>query len=73
MASPILPDSFESWKHCITITCGITLTTAYVETRISILKDTHEKSTKRFIALYGADHYHNVLNWFEQSRMALIS
>jgi len=66
MSDITLTDSFESWRHCITVKCKIELNPPYVEERISELKNLEQESTIRFISLYGKDHYRNVLNWFEQ-------
>lgn len=62
-----LPDNYESWKRCITISCGISLTTSYINNRLAELRDKNNKSTQRFIALYGDGHYQTVIEWFERS------
>lgn len=64
----ILPDSYESWKKCITISCGISLTTQYINNRLVELSNKDNKFTQRFIELYGDEHYQHVLEWFDRSR-----
>lgn len=73
MAENIIPDSFESWKHCVAVKCGIKLTAEYIEQRIQELKDQGHEHTRQFISLYGQDHYHNVLSWFERSKLESIA
>lgn len=43
-----LPGSYAEWRECITVACGITLTPAYVETRLAALTKLEEAKTKRF-------------------------
>lgn len=65
--SDIRPTSYDEWKHCITVICGIPLTKAYVRQRIEALKDQHEHMTSKFIQLYGEPHRQQTIAWFERA------
>lgn len=51
MSQPVIPRTYEEWKHCITVLCGIELTPAYVFERIEALSNLDEFSTQRFVAV----------------------
>lgn len=63
----ILPSSYQEWKRCITVDCGIKLTRPYIEERLRALRDERDEQTKQFIRLYGKAHWQNVTRWFEQA------
>lgn len=63
----ILPTTYAEWHHCITVTCKITLTEAYVQQRLRALRDPSDRTTIRFRELYGAAHLERVTGWFEQA------
>ncbi|MEM1111903.1 MAG: hypothetical protein AAGI11_08340 [Pseudomonadota bacterium] len=66
MSSPF-PQSYDEWKHCITVECNIPLTTGYVEERLAVWRNEASEETKRFRRLYGDDYWRNVIAWFEQA------
>ena len=51
--SEVFPQTFEGWKHCITVACGIPLTKQYAEERVRVLSDDTLPETKRFVEKYG--------------------
>ena len=61
-------ESYDDWKHCITVTCDIPLTPGYIETRLRELRDTKAHHTERFIAVWGEAHRRKVIGWFEQAQ-----
>ena len=65
------PETYDDWKECITVYCGIPLTLAYVEQRLAALRDPAEYSTKRFIEIYGEAYLKRVIGWFEQAESEL--
>ena len=69
----VIPRTYDQWRHCITVDCGIALTPKYIEQRLRALSDMRDDGTRRFIALYGRDHHAAVLGWFEQAAQALAS
>ena len=71
MTTPIIPTTYEEWKHCIVNECGIPLEKSYVENRISALEKTGDEQTKQFIRQYGQAHYSNVISWFKLALEAL--
>ena len=63
--------TYDEWKHCITVLCGIPLTSAYVEKRLSELRDPADHGTKKFVATWGDAHLARVIGWFEQAEREL--
>lgn len=68
MKPPVVPRSYDEWKHCITVLCRIPLTPDYVEARIAALADSRDHSTQRFVETWGDAHRDRVRNWFLQAR-----
>ncbi|MEM7435891.1 MAG: hypothetical protein AAF436_12120 [Myxococcota bacterium] len=66
-----LCESYEDWKHCITVECNIPLTPDYVTKRIAVLSDERDPTTARFVALYGDPYRLRTIQWFEQARAEL--
>ena len=63
--------TYDDWKHCITVLCGIPLTPLYVEQRLAALRDAHDFTTQKFVATWGEDHLARVIGWFEQAEREL--
>lgn len=68
--SPI-PETYEQWRHCITVECGIPLTADFVARRLSVWRDESCEETERFRRLYGDAHWRSVIVWFEQAAREL--
>ena len=66
-------DTYEEWKHCITVLCGIPLTLDYIEKRIAELNDLNNYHTKKFISLWGEPHLQKIIGWFEQAKQEIKS
>jgi hypothetical protein len=64
MSKPFVPQSYEQWKHCIEVDCGIKLTPQYVEDRIASLEDPTDHYTTQFMKVWGPDQLANVKAWF---------
>ena len=60
--------SYEDWKHCITVLCGIPLTGPYIEQRLTTLRDPADSTTQKFVAMWGEQHRLRVIGWFEQAQ-----
>jgi len=71
MKTPIIPQNYQQWQHCITVECGLKLTPDYIEKTIATLKDNSEHYTQQFVRKYGPQHHQNVLSWFIQAQKAL--
>ncbi|MEM8538016.1 MAG: hypothetical protein AAGF56_09160 [Pseudomonadota bacterium] len=69
----MIPQTYEEWKHCITVTCDIPLTSSYVAERIDALNDRKQFQTQRFIDRWGEAHYAQTVIWFEQASKELAS
>lgn len=59
--------TYNDWKHCITVSCGISLTLTYVEQRLTALRDPADYGTQKFKATWGEAHLERVMGWFEQA------
>ena len=65
MSMPL--NTYEEWRECIEVHCGIPLTTAFVRERLAELKDRGHPKTKEFRRLYGEKHLERTIGWFEQA------
>ncbi len=63
-SSPSIPSTFDEWKHCITIDCGIPLNASFVQQRITELTNEGDAQTKHFIKLYGRPYHKQIIEWF---------
>ena len=68
MEKPIIPETYEQWKHCIVVDCGLELTPGYIDERISSLQDPKDYYTQQFVRKYGQEYLQQVLRWFTQAR-----
>ena len=64
----IIPSSFENWKICITEKCKIKLTTSFLNERLSAYRTPDTEGSKRFIGLYGIEHFNNVRDWLLKAK-----
>jgi len=67
MKTPVIPQTYEQWRHCITVECGIPLTRAFAEERLAVWANPAAEETRRFEQLYGVAHRKRVLHWFERA------
>lgn len=63
----IIPQTYDEWEHCITVTCGIPLTADYVTQRIEALQNRRDQGTKKFIDQWGEEHHTRTLGWFREA------
>lgn len=63
----MIPNDYISWKHCITIDCGIELNKGLLQNRLLILTDMTSAETKKMILLYGQMHIQNLIKWMQQA------
>lgn len=68
MAPAIIPQTYEEWRHCITVICRQELSPTYIEERIKSLSSTDDNSTRQFVELYGEPQRVKTLQWFEQAK-----
>jgi len=68
MKSSIIPQSYEEWRHCIVVDCGLELSSKFIEQRLSALQDNSEYYTQQFVRKYGQQHHQRVLGWFRQAQ-----
>ena len=62
-----VPNTYEEWKHCITVKCDIPLTLDYVQERIAALTDDKDLHTQKFIERWARAHHKRALAWFRQA------
>jgi len=58
----VIPRTFDTWRECIEHGCGIALTQEFAEQRLRVYTDRLHSETKQFIALYGGEHYQNIIS-----------
>jgi hypothetical protein len=66
-----IPRTYAEWRHCITVSCRIPITSSYVQERLSIWSNPQHEESERFCKLYGERHYQNVIAWFQQAQREL--
>ena len=71
MYQTLIPSNYAEWKYCITVECGIPLTSSYIEQRLMDLKNIKSTYTQRFINIYGEQYLENVIAWFKQAKKEL--
>jgi hypothetical protein len=71
MDTPLIPETYEQWRHCIIELCKQPLTLVYIDVRIKALNDSHDDSTRKFVKLYGEQQRLKTLQWFEQEKNML--
>ncbi len=62
------PQSYDQWRRCITVDCGIDLTDGFIEARLQALGDPTDVGTAKFVELYGDAYLKQVVVWFEPAR-----
>ena len=70
VTTPVIPQTYAQWHHCITVECGIALTRAFIDERLAALRGGRDDG-RRFAQLYGESHLQRVPAWFEEARRAL--
>ena len=65
------PETYEQWRYCITVECGIPLTPEFVAQRLIIWRDVEAEETLRFRRCYGDAHWKSVVAWFELAEVEL--
>lgn len=60
------PQTFEQWKHCITVDCKINLTKDFASQRLTIYADLNNPESQKFASLYGEGHLQNVISWLKK-------
>ncbi|MEM1435921.1 MAG: hypothetical protein AAGG11_17820 [Pseudomonadota bacterium] len=61
------PETYDEWRHCITVECGIPLTQAFITERLATWRNERSEETTRFRKLYGDGHWRSVVSWFERA------
>ena len=60
-----LPRTYDEWKYCITVKCGIALTQDYINERLRALSTLNDHATAKFVEMWGSEHYQKTVSWFE--------
>lgn len=66
-AQEVIPSDYASWRYCIERKCGLALTPAFLQARISILGDPQHEETRRFEKLYGRSYRERILGWYQRA------
>jgi hypothetical protein len=63
----MIPSTYEEWRACITVKCGLTLSSAYCAERLRALRDPADPTTRRFRELYGEARLSQTVAWFQRA------
>jgi len=66
-----VPQTYEQWRHCITVECGLALTPAFIKERLAVWRHDTAEETVRFRQRYGDAHWQAVVAWFEQAEQSV--
>lgn len=62
-----IPNTYEAWRECITVRCGINLTGPYIASRRKEFCQADHPKTREFRRLYGDHQLERTIAWFKQS------
>ena len=68
MTEEIIPQSYQTWHHYITVRGGIQLTQRYIDERLDELNNRNHAKTKEFATRYGEPYLKQVISWFQTAR-----
>lgn len=71
MTSFQIPQTYDEWRHCITVICRQPLTRSYIARRIEVLDSGTDHITARFVELYGEPQRLKTLEWFKKAQSEL--
>ena len=60
-------NTYQDWRECIEVHCGIPLTPGFIGERLAELRDLGNPKTREFQRLYGEQHLERTIGWFEQA------
>jgi hypothetical protein len=63
-----IPRSYQQWRECITVRCGIALTKTYIASRLVELRDPSHPKTHEFCGKYGQAYLTQIVQWFETAQ-----
>ena len=63
-----IPRSYQQWRECITVRCGISLSKTYIAARLGELRNSSHPKTHEFFERYGQAHLSQVIQWFETAQ-----
>ena len=65
---PMNLTTYEAWRECIEVRCGIPLTQEFVDARLAELRDPDHPKTREFTKLYGTKHLDRTIAWFKRAQ-----
>ncbi|WP_184622847.1 hypothetical protein [Xanthomonas sp. 3058] len=71
--SPVIPDSYTAWRHCIEVDCAQPLTAPFIAQRLIDLRDPAGHHTQQFLRRWGQAHLQRVIGWFDRALQDLES
>lgn len=71
MSTPLIPRTYDEWKHCITVSCGIPLTLEFVEQRLRALSNPKDFTTQKYRQVWGDAQLEQVRIWFQTAQREL--
>lgn len=64
----MMPTNYQAWRQCITVDCGLALTSEFCAQRLAALNNPKEHHTQQLTKLYGPGHIAQLIAWFEQAK-----
>ncbi|MBM4205608.1 MAG: hypothetical protein FJ194_15900 [Gammaproteobacteria bacterium] len=71
MAGFQIPQTYDEWRHCITVICRQPLNGPYIADRIEALNSATDHMTVRFVQLYGEPQRMKTIEWFKRAQSEL--
>ena len=68
MSDEIFPRYYESWRHCITVKCGIELSEDFIKERLNQLTSPESEERATFIKKYGEHWTNTVIGYFKRAQ-----
>ncbi len=62
-----LPKTYDKWKYCITVKCGIAVTQDYINERLRAWSTMNDHATAKFVEMWESEHHPKTISWFQQA------
>jgi hypothetical protein len=63
----MIPETYEQWRRCIEVDCGLVLSPDYIAERVRELSDAQHERSRQYVRLYGDAHRLRVIGWFQRA------
>ncbi|MBM4225471.1 MAG: hypothetical protein FJ167_11990 [Gammaproteobacteria bacterium] len=66
-----IPQTYDEWRHCVTVYCRQPITGPYIEERLEALSSVTDYMTVKFVDLYGEAQRLKTIEWFKKAQREL--